>query len=105
MRKGLSVYSRTFDERSANWQKDPKVNQLFLICQQNYMNYLLNVRGHVFLNEVYDALGLQRSAVGQLVGWVLDSEEGDSYIDIVRKETEDSIVLDFNVDGIIYEDI
>lgn len=109
----ISQYARFFDESSSQWTKTPEYNFTFLKCQQNYANDLLQSRGHVFLNEVYDMLGLQRSQAGAVVGWVLG--EGDGYVDFgmfdvdnVRKRDfvngyERSILLDFNVDGIIYD--
>ena len=109
----LSIYARFFDEASTEWRKDAELNRLFVTCQQNYLNQLLQVRGHVFLNEAYDALGLERSSAGQVVGWII-GEEGDNYIDFGLYEasnsrfingTERSILLDFNVDGVIYDKI
>jgi len=108
-----SVYARFFDEASIMWQKNSEMNRIYVQCQQNYLNHLLHSRGHVFLNEAYDALGLERSSAGQVVGWVLD-ENGDNYIDFGIFEaansrflngTERSILLDFNVDGVIYDKI
>jgi hypothetical protein len=67
----------------------------------------------VFLNEAYDALGLERSTAGAVVGWVI-GDEGDNYIDFGIFEaqnarfvngSERSILLDFNVDGVIYDKI
>jgi len=110
---GVSPYARFFDEFSINWKKDPEMNRFFIQCQQNYANHLLNARGHVFLNEIYDMLGLERSQAGAVVGWVLDGE-GDGYIDFgmfeVRNsrfvnQIERSILLDFNVDGVVYDKI
>lgn len=109
----LSMYAKFFDEYSEKWQKDPELNRIYLECQQAYVNQLLQVRGHVFLNEVYDLLGIERSTPGQIVGWVV-SEEGDNYIDFGMYEAhnsafmngwERSIILDFNVDGVIYDKI
>lgn len=109
-----SVYARFFDETSASWSREPEYNLMFLNCQQNYMNDRLRARGHVFLNEVYDALGIPRSKAGAVVGWVL-GKDGDNYIDFgIYDETkerarafvqgqENSILLDFNVDGVIYD--
>lgn len=108
-----SIYARFFDEYSASWSKEPEYNALFLNCQQNYANDLLHARGHVFLNEVYDMLGIPRSQAGAVVGWVL-SDNGDNYIDFGifngRGATADfvngregSILLDFNVDGLIWD--
>jgi len=73
----------------------------------------LHARGHVFLNEAYDALGLERSTAGAVVGWVLD-EKGDNYIDfgLYNQKSarfvnglERNIILDFNVDGVIFDKI
>lgn len=109
----LSPYSRIFDEYSVEWRKDPELNKLFVQCQQNYANNLLQARGHLFLNEVYDMLGLDRSSAGAVVGWVI-GKEGDNYVDFGMYDAhntgfvngwERSVVLDFNVDGIIYDKI
>jgi hypothetical protein len=112
-----SIYARCFDELgSRNWQSGPGYNQMFLQAQQNYANDLLKARGHVFLNEVYDMLGLERSPEGQVVGWV-DDGSGDGFVSfgIFENNTymgqqfangnESSIWLDFNVDGVVYDKI
>ncbi len=114
---GYSDYARFFDEASRNWEKDPEYNLMFLRAQQQYANDLLRSRGHLFLNEVYDMLGIPRSKAGQVVGWVYNEENpvGDNYVDfgmydIHREKVRDfvngyerSILLDFNVDGNIWD--
>lgn len=109
-----SIYAKFFDEFSSSWSREPEYNHIFLNCQQNYANDLLHARGHVFLNEVYDRLGLPRTKAGAVVGWVV-SKDGDNFIDFgvfdqdserVRafvNGQEKSILLDFNVDGVIYD--
>lgn len=109
----VSVYARFFDESCPEWTKTPEYNLLFLKSQQAWANNLLHSRGHVFLNEVYDMLGIPRSQAGAIVGWVLN-KNGDNFIDfniyrgdrdVVREFVngqERSILLDFNVDGPIY---
>jgi hypothetical protein len=108
-----SPYAKFFDEYSVNWEKDPELNRLFVQCQQNYANDLLHARGHIFLNEVYDMLGVERSQAGAVVGWVI-GKDGDNFIDFGIFEAfntsfvngwERSILLDFNVDGVIYDKI
>lgn len=108
-----SPYARIFDEGSIQYTKNAEINKLFVLAQQNYLNDLLHARGHVFLNEAYDALGLERSSAGAVVGWVLD-EQGDNYIDfgVYRDQSarfvnglERNIILDFNVDGVIFDKI
>ena len=111
---GISPYARFFDEGNENYQKHAEYNLAFLKNWQNYMNDMLRARGHVFLNEVYDVLGLERSSAGAAVGWVI-SKDGDNYIDfnIYNADSEKardfvnglerSILLDFNVDGVIID--
>ncbi len=109
----ISQYARFFDECSPNWSKTPEYNLLFLKAQQNYANDLLKARGHLFLNEVYDMLGIPRSQAGAVVGWVLD-KDNDNFVDFgiyngdergraFVNGDERSILLDFNVDGVIYD--
>jgi hypothetical protein len=74
---------------------------------------MLQSRGHVFLNEIYDLIGVPRTQAGSVVGWVKD--HGDNYIDfgIFDGRTQEArdfvngyernILLDFNVDGVIYD--
>lgn len=111
-----SEYARIFDAGCKGWEKDPEHNLVFLRAQERYANDLLVSRGHLFLNEVYDMLGIPRSKAGQVVGWVYDPDSpiGDNYVDfgiydITRPKTNDfvngyerSVILDFNCDGDIW---
>lgn len=115
-RSGSSIYARIFDEYNQNWNPTPEYNKMFLRAQQFYVNDLLHARGHVFLNDVYDLLGIDRTSAGAVVGWMI-TKESDCYIDfgLFLGETaeqknfingfEQSIFLDFNVDGVIYDKI
>lgn len=114
-----SDYAKFFDESCKEWEKDPEYNLTFLKCQQNYANDMLRSRGHLFLNEVYDMLGMPRTKAGNVVGWLFDDKNpiGDNYVDFgiydLYKERnrdfvngyERSILLDFNVDGDILNKI
>jgi hypothetical protein len=112
---GHSIYARCFDEGNRNWKSGPGYNQLFIRSQQDYANDKLRANGHLFLNEVYDLLGMDRTKEGSVVGWVVGN--GDGYVDfgIFRSNlergtefaigNERSVWLDFNVDGIIYDKI
>lgn len=113
-----SVYARFFDDRSPSFNQNPEYNVLFLRCQQNWANDQLRMRGHVFLNEVYDSLGLERSTEGAVVGWIRDAKNGDGHIDFGIFDgpaderfydfvtgREGAVLLDFNVDGVIYDKI
>ena len=112
-----SDYARFFDEYNPNWQPDAEYNMMFLKSQQQYANDLLRSRGRLFLNEVYEMLGIEKSKAGQVVGWVYDPENpiGDNFVDFgiydMSKERvrafvngfEESILLDFNVDGNVWD--
>lgn len=112
-----SDYARFFDEFNPNWQNDPEYNLMFLKSQQQYANDLLRARGRLFLNEVYEMLGIEKSKAGQIVGWVYNKENpsGDNFVDfgiynLNNERTrafvngmEPSILLDFNVDGNIWD--
>ena len=106
-----SPYARFFDEASSSFVKHPEYNRLFLSNQQNWANDRLNAIGHLFLNEVYDMLGLERSREGSVVGWLVGGD-GDGYVDFGFHEAldfmngyEPRVILDFNVDGVIYDKI
>ena len=112
-----SEYARFFDDGCDNWQKDSEHNLWYLKQQQNYANEKLKINGYLFLNEVYDMLGIPRTKAGQIVGWYYDEKDPtrDNYVDFgiydVTKEAnrnfvngyERTILLDFNVDGPIYD--
>lgn len=111
---GHTQYAQVFDRNNPNWKNDMEYNRIFIQCQQSYANHLLNARGHVFLNDVYDQLGLDRTRAGAIVGWVKDGD-GDGYIDFglfenihnidFLNEGADGVLLDFNVDGVVFDKI
>lgn len=112
-----SQYARFFDESCAPFQRNPEYNKIFLQAQQGYFNDMLQSQGYVFLNDVYRALGMPESQAGQTVGWIL-GKDGDNFVDFgifdnpanpqVRafvNGQEYSILLDFNVDGVVLDKI
>lgn len=108
---GLSPYAACFTEGNENWRPGAHNNWFFLTSQERYFNDRLQRNGYVFLNDVYKALGLPETKAGQIVGWMAGEQGRDGYItfgiDNERSEqvrdfmtgAEDSIWLDFNVDG------
>ena len=100
-----SEYAKFYDCGCTGWTKDPELNLMFLRKQQD------------FLNDVYDALGIQKTKIGQIAGWVYDEKNpvGDNYIDFGIYDThreanrrfvnglERTILLDFNCDGDILD--
>lgn len=124
-----SPYSRLWDENAMEWCANRDVQFLTLRSLENHFNQELNARGVVFLNDVYKALGLPMSKDAALVGWIKDYEKpkmaklaaglgrvpGDGVISFGVFENEspsaraylagddNRVVLDFNVDGVIYD--
>jgi Family of unknown function (DUF6353) len=112
------MYARWFDETNSNFHHHPHEghNWVWLRSQQNWCNDMLRIRGHVFLNEVYGCIGLTHTSAGSIVGWLYKRENvnGDNYIDFgcwdqknapleFSNGREGAILLDFNVDGSIWE--
>lgn len=110
-------YARYFDKTCSGWEKDKYYNETFLRAQQAYANDKLKAKGILFLNEVYDMLGIKWSKAGQVVGWKYDSNNdiGDNFVDFRIQEVfrevnvdgetkhEKTILLDFNVDGNVWD--
>lgn len=106
---------RFFDSSNPNWDMNPTFSMMWLRGQQNILNDILHTRGHVFLNEVYDALGFPHTPQGAVLGWI--DGEGDDCIDFglydPNKESvrrfvngvDNVIMLEFNHDGVIWDKI
>lgn len=122
--KTVGDYARFFDEWCTGFEKgNPEFNLMTLKNVEDYLNDKLRSNGHLFLNEAYDALGFPRTPIGAVVGWLYtdhpDFEVGkrDGYVSFgvnfrnasdptVRdfiNGREPAILLEFNVDGPIFE--
>jgi hypothetical protein len=112
---GKSIYARIYDENNRHWSQHPADNKAFLVSQQSWANDRLRAYGYLMLNDVYDQLGLDRSTAGAVVGWV-KGYGGDDFVDFGLGDMSDPVVydfminlngtgllLDFNVDGPVYE--
>lgn len=112
-----SEFAKFFDVGNPYWEKDAEYNLMFLRNQEKYANDKLQANGYLFLNEVYDMLGIPKTKAGQVVGWIYDEKNpvGDNYVsfgiyDINKPANrnfvngiERTILLDFNVDGNILD--
>ena len=109
----ISDFARIYDDGCDGWQKDPEANLMFLKLQQAHANDKLKAQGYLFLNDVYEMLGIPKTKAGFMVGWLYDEKQpvGDNFVDFgiynVNNERsnafvngyERNILLDFNVDG------
>ena len=118
-----SEYARFFAEGCKGWTKDAELNRFFLLQQQNGANEMLKSRGYLYLNDVYEMLGIPKTKEGHVVGWIYDENDpdNDNFVDFgiydvwtpneklneSRRDFvngfERNILLDFNVRGNIYE--
>lgn len=117
--RDLSPYSRIITDESSNcWDENEDYTSENIAAVQLWANRRLERKGHLFLNEVYDQLGLSRTREGSVVGWLKNSKDGDGYVsfgdynantyrvpsdDYSRVDT--NFILDFNVDGMIWDKI
>ena len=103
--EGASPYAKIFDRKNVNWEPSDNTRKSFLLAIQNYLNDRLHARGKIFLNEVYEQLGFEKTLAGQCVGWI--DGEGDNFISFGLEKnlrTKDGdIILDFNCQGNIIE--
>ena len=111
-----SGYARYFTKVNPNWENDSNYNEMFIRQVQNYCNQLLRANKVLTLNKVYEELGFPTSKAGMVVGWIYDktAPTGDNYVDIsvkpvkIKNENnalEQAYLLDFNVDGNIYNEL
>lgn len=122
----VSGYARFFEKYTVDeegnsilnphWESNNEYNLMFIKAQENYANDLLRAKKRLFLNDVYEMLGLPATKAGQVVGWIYDPEHpiGDNYVDFglyadnlsysdYANGFDPAILLDFNVDGNIWE--
>ena len=122
----VSGYARFFEKYTVDedgnsilnphWEPNNEYNIRFIKAQENYANDLLRAKKRLFLNDVYEMLGLPRTKAGQVVGWVYDEDNpvGDNYVDFgmyadnlsysdFANGLDPAILLDFNVDGNVWE--
>lgn len=125
------IFDRYCEDEDGNqvlnpyWENSLDYNLFFLSSRERYANDLLKSRKRLFLNDVYEMLGFPKTKAGQVVGWVYDPEEpnGDNYIsfglldnnigsteklysvyfDDIKEDRKKALLLDFNVDGNIWD--
>ena len=106
-----------FCEGCKGWDKDPENNRFFLMQVQNWANDRLRHKGHLFINEIYDQIGIPRTREGNVIGWVYDEKDSSlaNFVDFGLDDLNDerkcafnnrqerSVWLDFNYDGDVFD--
>ena len=111
-------FSRIFDETCPCWVKNAEKNMFFLKQQERWANDKLRTQGYLSLNDVYESLGFDKTAAGQVVGWTYEkgNPASEGYVDFgifddvyIHRNSgfingyEKSIILNFNHEGNILE--
>lgn len=118
----LSGFARMFEPEkpdqyggwhgSTQWSPVHDYNLSFLTAKEQHFNDQLVVKGFVTINDVYSELGFPCTEAGMVCGWRYKSERGDGYISFrpfgidgnwATGKDGDPIVLDFNIDGVIFD--
>lgn len=105
-----------YDSDNDNWSGFHDTNLARVMMVQNMYNDLLKRRGHVFLNQVLETLGIEHTQAGAVTGWryipeghpEFESHQGDNFIEFNIRDLQAShgyILLDMNVDGTIFDKI
>lgn len=111
--ESYSPFAKFFDDGCTGWDPNPEYSLMFLNQQQNWANEKLKRQGYLFINDVYEMLGIPKTPEGQVHGWIYDEKNpvGDNYVDfgiydLHREKNRDFvngyekvILLDFNHDG------
>ncbi|MDX9917300.1 MAG: DUF6353 family protein [Gudongella sp.] len=118
----LSGFARMFEAEqpdqvggwtgSTQWSPVHDYNLSFLDAKEKHFNNKLVVKGFVTVNEVLEELGFETTVSGMVAGWKYKSSTGDGYISFRPRGIDgnwmvgqdgDVIVLDFNIDGVIFD--
>ena len=118
----LSGFARMFEEEkpdqmgswtgSTQWSPIHDYNLNFLMAKEQHFNDKLVAKGFVTVNEVLEELGFSSTEAGMICGWRYKSDRGDGYISFRPRGIDgnwmvgsdgDSIVMDFNIDGVIFD--
>jgi len=108
-----SDFCRLFDELNAKTYKmDAIANYTWLKQAEKYATQRLRDRGHLFLNEVYDMLGMEHTSTGAICGWRVNGD-GDDFVSFGLESIpsewdwyeEPAMWLNFNCEGVIYDKI
>lgn len=106
-----NALTRIFNEENPCFHHDAEITRNFLHFVENEANYALQKNGVVFLNQVYEMLGFEKTREGFIYGWTYGGD-GLNEIDFGLFEAynarfinglERAVILTFNVDGPLHE--
>jgi hypothetical protein len=101
--------ARIWDWREMHGIMDATHALYYLELYERFATDKLKAKGYLFLNDVYDMLGLTLTAEGAVLGWVYEKDKVVDFgvYDFDNTEAvygyDSKFVLRFNVDGCILE--
>lgn len=105
-------YRFVYDNHNDNWSGFHDQNLFRLQVVQNMYNDTLKRNGHVFLRDILNTLGIEDTPASVITGWIYDPDnpdhKGDNFIEFNVRDFQSEygyILLDFNVDGTIFDQI
>ncbi len=100
----VSSLRRHFTIKNHAWHPDQYLNRFFLITVKAWAQEQLHLKGYLLLNDLYLALGFERTSEGAILGWA--ARNFDASVDLIIEQDisrSGHWVLDFNVGGVIYD--
>ena len=92
--------SEIFNSENSNYKNIGEYNSMFIAIVRNHCNDLYNIRGFLFLCEVYEKLGIPiiKDKFPKNLGWIM----GENEMVIIDEYKLDAIHVDFlNLDKIL----
>lgn len=103
---------------STRWSPNAAYNLLTLRSAEQWACDKLRLQGHLFLNELLDYLGMDRTRDGAIRGWIFENNGHDNYVDFGlcdagqydawcadENSLKDDIVLTLDTHGLIWDRI
>ena len=91
MDKKICNVVKTIDRHSFLWKNNREYNERTVRCALDDCYDILDWKGYLFLNRVYQKLGLPLTKEGQTSGWVYDKMHENDILWIVWHENDEEV--------------
>lgn len=111
----VDQFSIIFDDGCTGWTKSPEMNKARVLSVQEYCNQILQIRGYLYLKDIYEEFGIdtRNNKALHYIGWFYDPDDPTchNYVDFGLGNTENpriaafmngyetNVLLTFNYDG------
>lgn len=70
-----------FDAECTNWTDDIKINVAFLKNAEHHLNTIIQYRGYVYLNQIYEHLGIKWNPEDENICIKNDNTDQNAFIE------------------------